>query len=80
VNAVRENRQPATSGDAARTVLEMILGCYTSQTSGSRAPLPLRDRIHPLQRFCEASGVPVPRFKIWKDAEYLAAEQERLDE
>jgi predicted dehydrogenase len=79
INAVQQKREHPCSGEAARTVLEMIVGCYASQMSGGRVSLPLQDRVHPLQRLCEAAGVPTPPFKFWKDAEYLAAEQERLD-
>jgi len=78
VNALRQKREHACSGAAARTVLEMILGCYTSHASGARAQLPLADRAHPLQRLCEAADVPVPEFRVSTDAEFLAAESERL--
>jgi hypothetical protein len=78
VNALCDNREHACSGPAGRTVLEMILGCYAAQVAGTRVPLPLADRAHPLQRLCDAAGIPVPAFRIWKDAEYLAAEEARL--
>lgn len=78
VNALRQKREHACSGAAARTVLEMILGCYTSHMSGARAQLPLSDRTHPLQRLCEAAHVPVPEFRVWTDAEFLTAEWARL--
>ncbi len=77
VNALRQKREHTCSGAAARAVLEMILGCYTSHMSGARAPLPLMDRTHPLQRLCEAAGVPVPEFRVLTDAEFLAAEWAR---
>lgn len=77
VNALRQKREHACNGAAARTVLEMILGCYTSHASGGRAQLPLLDRTHPLQRLCEAAGVPVPEFRVSTDAEFLAAEWAR---
>jgi predicted dehydrogenase len=77
VNALRENREHACSGPAGRTVLEMILGCYASQIAGTRVPLPLADRTHPLKRLCDTAGIPVPEFQVRKDAEYMAAEAAR---
>jgi hypothetical protein len=78
VNALREDRDHTCSGEAGRTVLEMIVGCYASQMAGGRVKLPLEDRVHPLQRMCEAAGVPAPPFQFWRDAEYLEAERARL--
>jgi predicted dehydrogenase len=79
VNALREHREHACSGAAGRQVLEMILGCYASQRTAARVALPLSDRTHPLQRMCEAAGIAVPEFRIWRDADYLAAERARLE-
>ena len=78
VNAIREKREHNCSGAAGRTVLEMIVGCYASHMTGARVQLPLEDRTHPLQRMCEAAGVPVPEFRIYANDEYMAEEMKRL--
>lgn len=52
--AVAQDRKPATSAHDARWALEMILAVYESQRSGSRVALPLKERIHPLERLRQA--------------------------
>ena len=48
--AVKQDRKPASSAHDARWALEMILGIYESQKSGSRVEFPLKQRTHPLER------------------------------
>ena len=49
VQAIEEDREPVSSARAARSALEMILGIYAAEVSGVRVPLPLEDRMHPLE-------------------------------
>jgi len=49
VRAVEEERDPIASARGARAALEMILGAYTSQITGTRVGLPLEERRHPLE-------------------------------
>lgn len=48
--AIRANRDPACSGHAAMKSLEMIMAVYHAALAGTRVPLPLKDRGHPLAR------------------------------
>lgn len=48
IQAIEEKRDPISSAHGARAALEMILGTYTSQITGTRVALPLEDRRHPL--------------------------------
>jgi predicted dehydrogenase len=50
IRCVEENRQPVSSIHDGRAALEMILAVYESHRIGALAPLPLRDRSHPLER------------------------------
>ena len=49
VLAIEEGRDPISSARGARAALEMILGVYTSQITGTRVAIPLEDRRHPLE-------------------------------
>ena len=49
-DAVEHDRKPAAGAHDARWSIEMILGIYESQKSGSRVELPLKNRTHPLER------------------------------
>ena len=51
VEAIKEDRDPISSGVGARAALEMILGVYASQISGVPIPIPLENRTHPLEDF-----------------------------
>jgi predicted dehydrogenase len=46
--AIRDDREPACSGEAATKSLEMIMAVYRSALSGQRAMFPLAERGHPL--------------------------------
>ena len=50
IKAIQENRDPISSGRDARAALEMILGAYESQITGSRVIFPMSVRTHPLGR------------------------------
>jgi len=76
--ALREDREHDCSGDAGRQVLEWIQAGYASHVAGARVSLPLAERRHPLALWCEQAGRPVPEFCVLTDAEFLAAEAERL--
>ena len=54
VAAVREGREPLSSGADARWALEMIMGAYASQLTGRRMAFPLENRGHPLNSFADA--------------------------
>lgn len=47
--AIAEGREPLASGRDARWSLEMIHGVYTSHLERRAIPLPLANRLHPLQ-------------------------------
>lgn len=47
--AIEEGREPATSGESARAVLEMIQAVAVAHVSGGRVTLPLAQREHPLR-------------------------------
>jgi predicted dehydrogenase len=49
LEAIRTNRDPACSGQAAMKSLEMIMAVYHAALSGHRVALPLKDRNHPLK-------------------------------
>jgi predicted dehydrogenase len=51
IDAVENNREPISSGQAAVSALEMILGTYESQITGGRIAFPMKNRKHPLERF-----------------------------
>ena len=49
IDAIEQNRKPASSGADARLALEMIQGVYASHLAGgARLPIPLQQREHPL--------------------------------
>jgi predicted dehydrogenase len=48
VAAIRDDREPACSGEAATKSLEMIMAVYQAALSGARAAFPLAKREHPL--------------------------------
>lgn len=50
LGAIEEDRRPLASAYDARTALEMIYGAYASQLAGRVIPLPLKGRVHPLER------------------------------
>lgn len=50
MKSIEEDRRPEADAYNARTVVEMINGVYASQLSGRVIPLPLADRIHPLEK------------------------------
>jgi len=48
LHSVEEEREPYSSGNNARWVLEMIQSVYTSHLAKARVALPLKERAHPL--------------------------------
>jgi predicted dehydrogenase len=55
IAAVEEDRAPLSSARDAVAALEMILGAYASQISGSRVPMPMPRR-HPLVAWREGGA------------------------
>ncbi|MBI5091430.1 MAG: Gfo/Idh/MocA family oxidoreductase [Candidatus Hydrogenedentes bacterium] len=51
IAAIQENRNPALSLQDGRDSLEMTQAVYEAYVRGARAPLPLKDRSHPLKRW-----------------------------
>jgi predicted dehydrogenase len=49
LEAIQRKREPACSGRAAMKSLEMVMAVYHAALTGSRVPLPLTDRRHPLE-------------------------------
>lgn len=49
IDAIEGDRDPISSGRSAVAALEMILGAYASQITGSRVVFPIADRRHPLE-------------------------------
>ena len=50
IDAIENDRKPISAAEDAVAALEMILGAYESQLSGSRIPFPIENREHPLSR------------------------------
>ena len=46
--AIREDREPACSGEAGLKAVEMCMGVFEAGLSANRVSLPLKDRRHPL--------------------------------
>ncbi len=51
IEAAEEDRKPLSADTDALAALEMILGTYASQISGTRVEVPIADRVHPLTRW-----------------------------
>jgi predicted dehydrogenase len=51
IEAIENDGQPVSSAAAAVAALEMILGAYESQITGSRVAMPMVNREHPLVRW-----------------------------
>jgi predicted dehydrogenase len=49
LDAIRNDREPACGGGAAMKCLEMIMAVYHGALTGTRVPLPLKERGHPLR-------------------------------
>ena len=50
IDAIENDQKPISAAEDAVAALEMILGAYESQLSGSRIPFPIENREHPLSR------------------------------
>lgn len=50
MRAIEEDRQPEANAYHARATLEIINGIYASQLAGRVVALPLKDRVHPLEK------------------------------
>jgi UDP-N-acetyl-2-amino-2-deoxyglucuronate dehydrogenase len=62
VAAIEGGREHRSGGADGRWALEMIMGVYESHRhGGARVALPLPERRHPLQRWLEESGAPLPQ-------------------
>lgn len=48
LDAIKNNREPVSSGRNAMKSIEMIMAVYQAALSGGRVPLPLKSRQHPL--------------------------------
>lgn len=46
--AIRDNREPACSGQRATRAIEMVMAVYRAGLSRTRVPIPLKERDHPL--------------------------------
>lgn len=51
IDAIENDRKPLSSGYDAMRALEMILGAYESQITGSRVTFPMKERKHPLEKW-----------------------------
>jgi hypothetical protein len=51
IEAIENDGEPVSSAAAAVAALEMILGAYESQITGSRVAMPMVNREHPLVRW-----------------------------
>jgi predicted dehydrogenase len=51
IESIENDLEPISSGRAALAALEMILGAYESQITGGRVEFPMKNRVHPLERF-----------------------------
>ena len=61
VAAIEEGREHRSSGADGRWALEMIMGVYEShRRGGARVELPLAFRGHPLERWLDEAGRPLP--------------------
>jgi hypothetical protein len=61
VAAIEEGREHRSGGADARWALEMIHGTFEShRRGGARVPLPLAHRDHPLERWLNDEGRPLP--------------------
>lgn len=51
IAAIEGNREPQVSLKDGRNALEMVQAVFESYTTGRRAPIPAKDRTHPLNRW-----------------------------
>ncbi|MDB5075028.1 MAG: ntdC [Chloroflexi bacterium] len=55
--AIREDKEPVSSGQDALRALELSMAVWTSQVTGQPVTLPLVERGHPLERWREETAV-----------------------
>ena len=79
VRALDEGRSHESSGEAGRHVVEIIMGIFESAAYGTRVDLPQPNRQHPLIRWREEAGLSAPESMPMLDADWLVAENERLN-
>jgi predicted dehydrogenase len=60
VRALDEGRDLVVNAEVGAATMEMIHGAYASHAEGRRVTLPLVDRGHPLERWLEREGRPLP--------------------
>jgi len=78
VRALDEDRDHECSGDAARHVLEIMMGIFESGAYGARVDLSQAGRDHPLLRWRSEAGLEPPAEMPRSYGEWLAAEDRRL--
>lgn len=78
VRALDEGREHACSGQAARHVLEIMMGIFESAATGQRVELPQADRRHPLRRWRAEAGLAAPAAGLRDYGKWLAEEDGRL--
>ena len=78
VQALDGGREHECSGEAGRQVLEVLMGIFESGAYGYRVEVPQQDRTHPLLRWREEAGLPLPVAMPRPYGEWLAVEDHRL--
>ena len=78
VRALDEGRDHPCSGQAARQVLEIMMGIFESAVTGCRVELPQQDRRQPLRRWREEAGLPTPVAGRREYGSWLEGEDRRL--
>ena len=78
VRALDEGRDHTCSGQAARQVLEIMMGIFESAATGRRVELPQQDRRQPLKRWRAEAGLEAPAAGVRDYGQWLAEEDRRL--
>ena len=78
VRALDEGCEHACGGQAARQVLEIMMGIFASAATGQRVELPQPERRHPLRRWREEAGLGAPAAGPREYGQWLAEEDRRL--
>ncbi len=78
VNALDEGREHESNVEAARRVLEIMMGIFESAAYRRRVELPQAGRDHPLRRWRKEHGLDEPETMPRDYYEWLAAEDRRL--
>ena len=78
VRALDEGRDHLCSGQAARHILEIMMGILESAATGRRVELPQVDRRQPLRRWRAEAGLPAPAAGPREYGSWLEEEDRRL--